>query len=258
MSTSPAFTRCDRATAWAALHRLYRERGRSFDLRAAFDADPQRFAALSFAAPEVFADLSKNLLDPATLEALLALARECGLEARRDAMLAGAPVNVTEGRAVLHTALRAPRGPHAEAVHATLDAMLAYAERVRDHATSGIHHVVNIGIGGSDLGPQMAVAALDAFTPPGIDFHFVSNVDAHDITRVLRRIDAGATLFVVASKTFTTQETLTNARIARDWFLAQGGKDVARHFVGVTTNVDAAAAFGIATTFGFWDWVGGR
>ena len=258
MSTSPAFTRCDRTPAWAALHRLYRERGRSFDLRAAFDADPQRFAALSFAAPEVFADLSKNLLDAATLEALLALARECGLEARRDAMLAGAPVNATEGRAVLHTALRAPRGPHAEAVHATLDAMLAYAERVRDHATSGIHHVVNIGIGGSDLGPQMAVAALDAFTPPGIDFHFVSNVDAHDITRVLRRIDAGATLFVVASKTFTTQETLTNARIARDWFLAQGGKDVARHFVGVTTNVDAAAGFGIATTFGFWDWVGGR
>jgi glucose-6-phosphate isomerase len=131
-------------------------------------------------------------------------------------------------------------------------------EGVRDVAKSGIRHVVNIGIGGSDLGPQMVVPALDAFVHPQIDFHFVSNVDGHDIAPVLRKLRPQETLFIVASKTFTTQETMANAEVAKAWFLANGGTDTARHFVATTTNVEAAAKFGITTTFGFWDWVGGR
>ena len=253
--------RCDQTAAWAALQGHYEAHGREFDLREAFARDPKRFEALSFgAAPEVFADLSKNLLDTATLHFLLDLAQECGLAERRDAMLAGAPFNTTEGRAVLHTALRAPRGagPHSEEVHAVLDAMLAYADTVRDAARSGISDIVNIGIGGSDLGPRMAVAALDAFCSPDQRLHFVSNVDGHDIAPLLRRLDAKRTLFIVASKTFTTQETMANAHAARAWFDAQGGGSRAAHFVGVTTNLQAAAAFGITRTFGFWDWVGGR
>jgi glucose-6-phosphate isomerase len=175
-------------------------------------------------------------------------------------MFAGAPINATEDRAVLHSALRAPRGaaPFGDEVHRTLDAMLAYAETVRDSAASGIRHVVNIGIGGSDLGPQMAVPALDAYAHPGLTFHFVSNVDGHDIAPVLRRLRPAETLFIIASKTFTTQETIANAQAARAWFTASGGTDVAKHFVAATTNVEAAAKFGITTTFGFWDWVGGR
>jgi glucose-6-phosphate isomerase len=252
--------RCDQTEAWAALRGHYEAHGREFDLRDAFARDPRRFAALSVEAPEVFADLSKNLLDTATLHFLLDLARECKLEARRDAMFAGAPINATEGRAVLHTALRAPpgQGPHGADVHEVLDRMLAYAEQVRDVAVSGIRHVVNIGIGGSDLGPQMAVRALDDFCHRGITAHFVSNVDGHDIASVLRRLRPADTLFVIASKTFTTQETMANAHAARDWFLAQGSTDTKKHFVAATTNVQAAADFGIATTFGFWDWVGGR
>ena len=252
--------RCDRTPAWAALQGHYQAHGREFDLREAFARDGGRAAALSFEAPEVFADLSKNRLDTATLKFLLDLARECDLEARRDAMLNGAPINATEGRAVLHTALRAPRGQglHSAEVHGVLEAMLAYAEGVRNTATSGIRHIVNIGIGGSDLGPQMVVPALDAYGHPELTLHFVSNVDGHDIDRVLRRLDPADTLFIVASKTFTTQETMSNAQAARDWFVAGGGKDVARHFVATTTNVEAAARFGISTTFGFWDWVGGR
>ena len=255
--------RCDRTTAWAALQGHYEAHGRDFDIREAFARDASRAATLSFEAPAVFADLSKNRLDAATLVFLLDLARECGLEAQRDAMFAGAPINATEGRAVLHTALRAPRGqgPFSDEVHGVLDAMLAYAERVRDTASSGIRHVVNIGIGGSDLGPQMVVPALDAFGHRALTLHFVSNVDGHDLTRVLRRLDPAETLFIVASKTFTTQETMANAQAARDWLLADGrmtAGDVAQHFVATTTNVEAAARFGIATTFGFWDWVGGR
>jgi glucose-6-phosphate isomerase len=267
-----SFPRCDRTAAWAALHGHFQAHGRGLDLREAFARDPTRFQALSFEAPEVFADLSKNLLDAATLHFLLDLARECGLEARRDAMLAGESVNLTEGRAVLHTALRAPRGaaPFSGEVHATLDAMLAFADEVRATAPGGlggpggtpgpvaITDVVNIGIGGSDLGPRMAVAALDTFGQDGPRLHFVSNVDGHDIDAVLRGLDARRTLFIVASKTFTTQETMANAHAARDWFDAQGGTDRAAHFVGVTTNLKAAAAFGITRTFGFWDWVGGR
>jgi glucose-6-phosphate isomerase len=255
-----SFPRCDRTAAWVALQGHFQAHGRGLDLREAFARDPARFDALSFEAPEVFADLSKNLLDAATLRFLLDLARECGLEARRDAMLAGEPVNLTEGRAVLHTALRAPRGaaPFSDEVHATLDAMLAFADEVRDTTRSGITDVVNIGIGGSDLGPRMAVAALEPLSRSGPRLHFVSNVDGHDIDAVLRGLDARRTLFIVASKTFTTQETMANAHAARDWFDAQGGTDRAAHFVGVTTNLKAAAAFGITRTFGFWDWVGGR
>jgi glucose-6-phosphate isomerase len=252
--------RCDRTPAWAALRGHYEAHGRDFALADAFARDAGRFAAFSIDAPEVFADLSKNLVDAATQRFLLDLANECGVEARRAAMFAGSPINTTEGRAVLHTALRAPRGagPFSDEVHRVLDAMLGYVETVRDSARSGIRHVVNIGIGGSDLGPQMVVPALDEFVHPGLTLHFVSNVDGHDIAPVLRRLDPDDTLFVVASKTFTTQETMANARAAKAWFLRRGGSDVARHFVATTSNVAAAAAFGVTTTFGFWDWVGGR
>jgi glucose-6-phosphate isomerase len=252
--------RCDRTVAWTALKGHYEAHGRDLDLREAFARDPQRFDHFSLEAPEVFADLSKNRWDVATRRLLIELAQECRLEARRDAMLAGAAINHTEGRAVLHTALRAPRGqgPHSAQVHEVLDRLLAYVEGVRDVAKSGIRHVVNIGIGGSDLGPQMVVPALDAFVHPQIEFHFVSNVDGHDIAPVLRRLKPQETLFIIASKTFTTQETMANAEVAKAWFLANGGTDTARHFVATTTNVEAAAKFGITTTFGFWDWVGGR
>jgi glucose-6-phosphate isomerase len=255
-------TRCDSTQAWAALRGHFEAHGRDFDLRAAFARDPGRHATFSVDAPGIHADLSKNLLDIATLHFLIDLAQECALPARRDALLRGDIVNTTEGRAALHTALRAPRGaaPFSDDVHGVLDAMLAYAERVRGDAA--ITDIVNIGIGGSDLGPQMAVPALHAYTQPGRRLHFVSNVDGHDITRLLPLLDHRHTLFIVASKTFTTQETMANAAAARAWFMQQGGcvneGDIARHFVATTTNVRAAAAFGISTTFGFWDWVGGR
>ncbi|HEX7436644.1 MAG TPA: glucose-6-phosphate isomerase, partial [Caldimonas sp.] len=205
--------RCDRTEAWAALHGHFEAHGRAFDLREAFARDPGRFESMGIEAPEVYADLSKNLLDTATLHFLIDLARECGVEARRDAMFAGAPINSTEGRAVLHTALRAPRGqgPFSDEVHGVLEAMLAYAESVRDTPASGIRHIVNIGIGGSDLGPQMVVPALDAYAHPDLTFHFVANVDGNDIVPVLRRLRPADTLFVIASKTFTTQETMANA-----------------------------------------------
>ena len=249
---------CDSTEAWAALMGHFEAHGRGFDLREAFARDAGRFGGFGFEAPEVFADLSKNHIDTATLHFLLDLARECDLPARRDAMLAGAIANATEGRAVLHTALRAPRGegPFSDEVHGVLDAMLAYAEQVR--ADPHISDIVNIGIGGSDLGPAMAVRALDAYAQAGQRLHFVSNVDAHDIAPLLARLDAKKTLFIVASKTFTTQETMANAHAARDWFLSQGGGHTERHFAACTTNVAAATAFGINTTFGFWDWVGGR
>ena len=252
--------RCDRTEAWGALQGHFEAHGREFDLREAFARDPGRFGALSVEAPEVFADLSKNLIDTATLHFLLDLADECGVAARRDAMLRGEAINTTEDRAVLHTALRAPRNaaPFSDDVHHVLDAMLAFVETVRDTAASGIRHVVNIGIGGSDLGPQMVVPALDAFAHPGLRLHFVSNVDGHDITPVLRQLKPAETLFVIASKTFTTQETMANAHAAKAWFDANGGTDTAKHFVATTTHIEAAAKFGITTTFGFWDWVGGR
>jgi glucose-6-phosphate isomerase len=252
--------RCDRTQAWSRLQAAFLTGGAGFDLRMAFAADAKRFDTFSFEAPEIFADLSKGLIDGETLALLLELARECNIERRRDAMFAGEPINMTEGRAVLHTALRAPRGagPHSSEIHDVLDRMLVYAERIRDTSASGIRHVVNIGIGGSDLGPQMVVPALDAYCQRGLKFHFVSNVDGHDIAPVLRELNPSETLFVIASKTFTTQETMANARVAREWFLAHGGSDTKKHFVATTTNVEAAAEFGIDTTFGFWDWVGGR
>ncbi len=303
------YPRCDATVAWAALQGHFEAHGRELDLREAFARDANRFDAFSLQAPEVFADLSKNRWDLLTRKLLIELARECGVEARRDAMLRGEAINSTEGRAVLHTALRAPRGEvtarsaevalriqqpastqgetridvpasadvtprikmlgSAEGrkqinddVHAVLDRMLGFAEAIRDIAGSGIRDVVNIGIGGSDLGPQMVVPALDAFAHPELRLHFVSNVDGHDITPVLRRLKPRETLFIIASKTFTTQETMANAAVAREWFLASDptlkDSDIARHFVGTTTNLKAAAEFGITTTFGFWDWVGGR
>jgi glucose-6-phosphate isomerase len=263
-SDAAASTRCDRTAAWAALAGHFEAHGRDFDLREAFARDPRRFESMSIEAPEVFADLSKNLVDAATLRFLADLARESGVEAQRDAMLAGAPVNNTERRAVLHTALRAPRGsaPFNDEVHAVLDAMLAFAETVRERADGAgagrLRHVVNIGIGGSDLGPQMAVRALAGVAHPGLSFHFVANVDGADLASVLARVVPAETLFVVASKTFTTQETMTNAETARAWFVAQGGTRIEEHFVAATSNVEVAARFGITRTFGFWDWVGGR
>jgi glucose-6-phosphate isomerase len=257
--------RCDRTAAWKELQAHYDALGKGFDLRTAFATDGDaRFAAFSEAAPHVFADLSKNLIDARTDALLLALARESGLEAHRDAMFAGQPINRTEDRAVMHFLLRAqadvPVAAHNKTaladVHATLDAMLAYAEQVRGDHT--ITDVVNIGIGGSDLGPQMAVLALDSYVAPGKRFHFVSNVDGHELAGVLRGLAPEHTLFLVASKTFTTAETMANAQSAKRWFAQSGGVDVARHFAALTTNVEAARAFGIEKTFGFWDWVGGR
>jgi glucose-6-phosphate isomerase len=253
-------TRCDGTAAWAALAGHFQAHGSGFDLREAFARDAGRFGAFSFDAPEVFADLSKNLIDTATLRFLLELAAECGVPAHRDAMFAGHVVNATEGRAVLHTALRAPRGaaPFSAEVHGVLDAMLAYAERVRGDAA--LTDIVNIGIGGSDLGPAMATRALQPFANPKQRVHFVSNVDGHDIAPLLATLQPKHTLFVIASKTFTTQETMANAAAARAWFLAHGGSEsgIARHFAATTTAVQRAAEFGISTTFGFWDWVGGR
>ena len=263
-------TRCDRTAAWGALQTAWDGGARAFDTRQAFASDPARFVRLSQTAPHVFADLSKNLLDLETEALLQNLARECGVEAHRDAMFAGDAVNNTEDRAVMHWLLRNPPlalvepthvaikkvASELSQVHTTLDAMLAYAQNVRDN--TAITDVVNIGIGGSDLGPQMAVLALEAFAITGKRFHFVSNVDGHELDAVLKKLKPASTLFLIASKTFTTIETMTNARSAKAWFAAQGGTDTARHFAALTTNVDAANAFGISTTFGFWDWVGGR
>ena len=271
--------RCDRTPAWARLQAHYdanfgtgdcASTGRAFDLREAFANDPGRFAALSQTAPHVFADLSKNLIDASTERLLFGLARECGVEAHRDAMFAGEHINTTEDRAVLHTLLRCSvasgsgsdtstspaLAANLREVHVTLDAMLAYAEHIRaDHT---ITDVVNIGIGGSDLGPQMAVLALGEFVALGKRFHFVSNVDGQELAGVLKGLAPEHTLFLIASKTFTTAETMTNAQSAKRWFRQAGGVDVARHFAGLTTNEAAARAFGIESTFGFRDWVGGR
>ena len=255
--------RCDHTQAWQALQ-SHAASFSGFDLREAFGSDAVRAAALSQSAPHVFADLSKNHTDSATESLLLALAEQTGLAAQREAMFRGERINRTEDRAVMHWLLRQPQdslqggdlaAPLAQ-VHETLDAMLAYAEQVRGDAQ--ITDVVNIGIGGSDLGPQMAVLALQDFVAPGKRFHFVSNVDGHELASVLKNLQASSTLFLIASKTFTTLETMTNARSALAWFKAQGGMDVARHFAALTTNVAAAADLGIRTTFGFWDWVGGR
>ncbi len=257
--------RCDQLPAWGQLRALSQALKTGYDVRAALAGDPGRVERFSQDAPELFADLSKNWIDPGIEDALLDLAEQAGVPAHRDAMFAGEAINDTEQRAVLHTLLRAPAGsPQASPawdaaltdVHGTLGAMLAYAEQVRGDA--GITDIVNIGIGGSDLGPQMVVRALDAYAAPGRRLHFVSNVDGHELDAVLRRLKPASCLFLVASKTFTTAETMANARSALAWFQREGGQDVARHFAALSSNVDAARAFGIANIFGFWDWVGGR
>lgn len=257
--------RCDRTVAWQQLQAYFASHGERFDLRHAFAHDAQRFARFSVQAPFVFADLSKNLVDANSWSLLQTLAEQAGVMAYRDAMFAAAPINNTEHRSVGHVLLRTPK--HAvqpspvlqsmqQEVHATLDAMLDFAEQLR--ADAMITDVVNIGIGGSDLGPQMTVLAMNEFAIPGKRLHFVSNMDGHELTRVLSTLRPNSTLFIVASKSFSTLETMTNARAARAWFIQQGGHDVARHFVALTTNVLAANDFGICTCFGFWDWVGGR
>jgi glucose-6-phosphate isomerase len=239
-------TRCDRTPAWAALQIEFAARGRAFDLRQAFAADANRFERFSLSAPHVFADLSKNHVDAATEVLLQALAQQTGLAAHRDAMFRGEHINVSEDRAVMHWLLRQPAGslngdlaaPLAE-VHDTLNAMLAYAEALR--ADAQITDVVNIGIGGSDLGPQMAVLALHDCVVPGKRFHFVSNVDGHELAGVLKGLKSESTLFLIASKTFTTIETMTNAHSALQWFKAQGGHDVALHFAALQLGPPAPA-----------------
>jgi glucose-6-phosphate isomerase len=269
-----AFPRCDQTPAWTALTATFAATGQAFDLTDAFQTNPRRFTEFSQAAPHIFADMSKNLMDATVHAQLMDLARQCGLEAHRDALFSGELVNNTEQRAVMHFLLRDPPGFVRAAVNnervdsiakaqrevqATLDDMLAYAEAIRlDHH---ITDIVNIGIGGSDLGPQMAVLGLNEFASKGRGakrFHFISNVDGQVLSAVLGQIKPQNTLFLVASKTFTTTDTMANAHAAKRWFEAQGGTDISRHFAALTTNVAAAAEFGITTTFGFWDWVGGR
>ena len=258
---------CDQTLAWRKLGQHQLAFTSAFDLRTAFAEDGERFAHFSQEAPHVFADLSKCLIDRRAEQLLFDLARERGLQGWRDAMFAGEAINQSEGRAVLHTLLRAPKALAASAahdplatqrgqVHASLDAMLAFAEQVRGEAS--ITDIVNIGIGGSDLGPQMAVLALASHASKARRLHFVSNVDGHELDGVLQGLKPASTLFLVASKTFTTTETMTNAQSAKRWFLNCGGKDLARNFVALTSNVEAARAFGIQTCFGLWDWVGGR
>ena len=246
------------------------------DLRIAFGNDPGRVARLTFVAGDLHADLSKNLVDDAVLSALVDLAREVGLEERRSAMFAGEHINVTEDRAVLHTALRHPPGTRLEVdgqdvvgdVHSVLEQVYAFAEKVRSGQWVGatgqrIRTVVNIGIGGSDLGPVMAYEALKAYRQDGIECRFISNIDPTDAAEKLSDLEPATTLFIVASKTFGTLETLTNARLCRTWLLDGLGDPpgaVAKHFVAVSTALDKVEAFGIdpANAFGFWDWVGGR
>ena len=262
------YQRCDQTPAWAELALL--KQNHHVDLRQEFAQNPQRFTQFSWQAPHVLADLSKNLIDAQIVQALTRLAEQSGLVEQRAAMFRGELVNQSEGRAVMHWLLRQPDAELIKAKDAatefvaqeaaevlqTRHAMLAYAERIRQDQQ--ITDVVNIGIGGSDLGPQMAYLALKNQATRKIRFHFVSSVDGTEISQVFTQIKPETTLFLVASKSFTTLETMTNARTAKAWFLAQGGRDVARHFCALTTNIRAAADFGITTTFGFKDWVGGR
>jgi glucose-6-phosphate isomerase len=260
--------------AWTALER-HHEAIRERHLRELFAEDPGRGERLTAEGAGLYLDYSKNRVTDETLGLLVALAEQSGLTERIEAMFAGEPINVSEHRSVLHVALRMPKGASlvvngvdvVEQVHDVLDRMADFAERVRSGAWRGhtgrpIRTVVNIGIGGSDLGPVMAYEALRHYTRRDMTFRFVSNVDATDFVEATRDLDPEETLFIVSSKTFTTLETMTNARSARDWSLAALGDEVAiaRHFVAVSTNAEAVAAFGIDTSnmFGFWDWVGGR
>ena len=270
--------------AWARLHALYESLVP--DLRGWFAADPSRAESFTFTAGDLYVDLSKNLINTDIVSTLVDLADQVGLADRRDAMFAGEHINVTEDRAVLHTALRAPEGSSLVVdgtdvipeVHQVLAKVYAFAEKVRSGEWVGvtgkpITTVVNIGIGGSDLGPVMVYEALQPYVKPGLKARFVSNIDPTDVAEKTEDLDPETTLFIVASKTFTTLETLTNARLARSWLLdklresgaIEAGEDaanaaVAKHFVAVSTALDKVAAFGIdpENAFGFWDWVGGR
>ncbi len=262
------------STSFAALQ-SHCENAKNWQLPDLFAQDPQRFAGMSLKTDGLLLDYSKNLISAKTLHLLLDLARERGVEQQRDAMFAGAKINTTENRAVLHTALRAPRDARLSLddqdvmadVHAVLDRMRAFSQRVRSgewlgYSGATITDIVNIGIGGSDLGPRMVCQALRPFAQPDLQLHFVSNVDACDLDAVLSKCNPETTLFIIASKTFTTQETMMNAHSARNWLLQQGCTEaaLARHFVALSTNTAAVKAFGIdpENMFPFWDWVGGR
>ena len=262
-----------RAT-WRALA-AHAEDIQRLDLRQLFADDPERAARFSTEGAGLFLDYSKNLITDETVRLLLDLADDCDLRGRTEAMFTGEKINVTEGRAVLHVALRAPRDAVIEVdgvnvvpgVHAVLDRMAAFAVGIRDgswtgHTARRIRNIVNIGIGGSDLGPVMAYEALRDYSDRNLTFRFVSNVDGTDFYEATRDLDPEETLFIVSSKTFTTIETMTNAHTARAWSLAALGDEaaVAKHFVAVSTNAAEVAKFGIDTAnmFEFWDWVGGR
>ena len=261
--------------AWKALAAHYKK-VRDLHLRELFAEDPKRGERMTTEAVGITLDYSKNRITDETLKLLLQLAEESGLRGRIDAMFSGEKINVTEKRAVLHVALRAPRGASivvdgenvVPQVHAVLDKMADFANRVRSGAWKGhtgkrIRNVINIGIGGSDLGPVMAYEALKHYSERAMTFRFVSNIDGTDFAEAVHDLDPAETLFIVSSKTFTTLETMTNARTARDWCLEGLGGDekaVAKHFVAVSTNAAEVAKFGIDTAnmFEFWDWVGGR
>ncbi|MCG6496223.1 glucose-6-phosphate isomerase [Kitasatospora sp. A2-31] len=270
-----ARTPLDRTPQWAALGKHREELGDTH-LRELFAADPERGRRYALQVGDLHVDYSKQLVTDETLALLRELAAATGVAELRDAMFRGEKINNTEHRAVLHTALRAPRGAVIEvdgenvvpAVHAVLDKMAAFAEQVRGgewrgHTGKRIRAVVNIGIGGSDLGPAMAYEVLRSYTARDLDVRFVSNVDGADLHEAVRDLDPAETLFIVASKTFTTIETITNAVSARDWLLGglgAGNEAVAKHFVALSTNAEGVADFGIDTAnmFEFWDWVGGR
>jgi glucose-6-phosphate isomerase len=260
--------------SWKALASHHAEIG-SRHLREFFAQDPSRGERLHAEAAGLYLDYSKNRITDETLRLLISLARECGLEQRRDLMFAGEPINTSEHRSVLHVALRMPKGTSlvvdgvdvVAQVHQVLDRMAAFAERIRSgewrgHTGKPIRAIVNVGIGGSDLGPVMAYEALRHYTSRDLTFRFVSNVDSTDFVEATRDLSAEETLFIISSKTFGTLETLTNAHSARDWVVGQLGDEaaVAKHFVAVSTNAERVAEFGIDTAnmFGFWDWVGGR
>jgi glucose-6-phosphate isomerase len=261
--------------AWKALEDHYKSIQKTH-LRNLFADDPKRGERLTVEALGIYLDYSKNRVTDETLKLLVQLAEESGLQARVDAMFRGEKINITEKRAVLHVALRAPRGTSivvdgenvVPAVHAVLDKMTDFSNRVRSGAWKGhtgkrIRNVINVGIGGSDLGPVMAYEALKHYSDRTMTFRFVSNVDGTDFAEAVRDLDPSETLFIISSKTFTTLETMTNAHSARDWTLAGLGgdeKSIAKHFVAVSTNTAEVSKFGIDTAnmFGFWDWVGGR
>ncbi|MFI5245765.1 MAG: glucose-6-phosphate isomerase, partial [Gemmatimonadales bacterium] len=260
--------------SWNALL-AHRDALRGVHLRELFESDPKRGERLACEAAGLYLDYSKQRVTGETLGLLRDLAAECGLRERIDAMFRGDRINVSENRAVLHVALRAPAGATftldgknvVPAVQAVLGRMEKFARRVRSgewkgHTGKRIRNILNIGIGGSDLGPVMASEALRWYSDRNLTLRFVSNVDGADFVEATRDLDAAETLFIVSSKTFTTLETMTNARSAREWSVAALGSDaaVAKHFVAVSTNAEAVAKFGIdpANMFGFWDWVGGR